>query len=310
MNPSWDTFYARSLAHLNSSTRTPTDTHTHTHDSETPETDSASEDESDIDDTSDPGTSWFAEHNAPEKVLGYLTSPTFPLAPCNTTQFNTQHANTKQPTILDLGTGNGSMLALLREKGGFEGDMLGVDYSEGSIQLARELYPPSQPQSRPQNEDGVKQGIRFEVWDIFSGSTSQSQSHTHPQPTFPDWLPSDGFDIVLDKGTFDAISLSSDPAPSASASGQRICEVYPSIAKGLVKRGGYLVVTSCNWTEEELVRWFVPPPHPSSSPGNLTSSADGQDDRKTSVFGRVDYPRFRFGGMEGQGVCTVCFRVE
>ena len=186
------------------------------------------------------------------------------------------------------------MLALLRAKAGFKGRrMVGVDYSQGSIQLARELYP----------EDTT--GIRFEVWDVFSLSQCPSQ---FDGDDLPDWFPSSegGFDIVLDKGTFDAISLSSDPVPSSSpnesenssASGQRICEVYPSIAKRLVKPGGYLVVTSCNWTEEELVRWFVTP-----------DSGD-QGERKTGVFGRVEYPRFRFGGMEGQGVCTVCFRVD
>ncbi|EFW16767.1 conserved hypothetical protein, partial [Coccidioides posadasii str. Silveira] len=58
----------------------------------------------------DPGTSWFTEHNAPEKVLRFLTAEGFPLAPCNT-------SGLEQPRILDLGTGNGSMLTLLREEG-------------------------------------------------------------------------------------------------------------------------------------------------------------------------------------------------
>lgn len=137
-------------------------------------------------------------------------------------------------------------------------------------------------------------GIRFEVWDILSSThhlhTSMSEI---PEDEKLPWFPyhKGGFDIVHDKGTFDAVSLSSE----TDSTGKRVCERYPAIARGLVRKGGFLVVTSCNWTEEELVRWFV-------------KDGDGDSDGKgLRVWGRVEYPRFRFGGREGQGVCTVCF---
>lgn len=235
-----------------------------------------------------------------------------------------------QPSILDLGTGNGSMLALLRTRGGFRGDMVGVDYSEKSIVLARELqrlrihsayWGGSSSSSSSESGDGVEKtgrvyadgeareeeddvvvagasnlpppntaeaipvpggddaGIRFEVWDILAQNLNQI-AHL-------DWFPraKGGFDIVLDKGTFDAVSLSDERVDD----GERVCERYPGIARTLVRKGGFLVVTSCNWTEEELVKWFT-------ANGGLR------------VWGRVEYPRFRFGGREGQGVCTVCFQ--
>lgn len=201
-----------------------------------------------------------------------------------------------QPKLLDLGTGNGSMLALLRKKGGYTGEMVGVDYSRQSVELARELQKArghsayrtdsdesededgNAPQSESQTEKEGGTQIRFEEYDILS-PPPQERLNWFPQAN-------GGFDIVLDKGTFDAISLSEETVAE-----KRVCERYPPVVVGLVRRGGFLVVTSCNWTEEEIVRWFV-----DGTRGEL------------SIWGRVEYPRFRFGGKEGQGVCTVCFQ--
>ncbi|KAL2810420.1 methyltransferase domain-containing protein [Aspergillus granulosus] len=324
----WETFYSRTLTHISSkpnSSATPS--------AEAPPTSTSNDEASDDDDDdyngdSDPGTSWFSEHNAPQKVLSFLTQSTFPLAPSNTLpvdvrskrnaasrrQLSAEERNA-QPSILDLGTGNGSMLALLRKRGGFRGTMVGVDYSEKSVELARELQRSrrheaylsdsdeeeeeedeeyfvsgdegdgnAQAQTKAEAEEEWEE-IQFEEWDILnSGADLQSQ--------VLDWFPYDkgGFDIVLDKGTFDAVSLMVEKSE---------CERYPGIAAELVRKGGFLVVTSCNWTEEELVKWFTAP----SAAGEA-----GTGDSKLAVWGRVQYPRFRFGGQEGQGVCTVCFQ--
>lgn len=283
--------------------------------------DRPSTDQNEVDsDDDDPGTSWFTEHNAPDKILSFLTSSHFPLAPCNTLPAaaagpqDIPKLTTDQPAILDLGTGNGSMLALLRGKGGFRGDMVGVDYSERSVVLSRALHSDSSfdrdpnPGKKgtvddeddasgldhyPNTTEGIPvsrdhdQGIRFEVWDILASDGDFSGQDPGKRL---DWFPYDtgGFDIVLDKGTFDAVSLSDEHVPG---SGERVCERYPGIARTLVRRGGFLVVTSCNWTEDELAQWFT-----------------GDHDDELKVWGRVEYPRFRFGGHEGQGVCTVCFQ--
>lgn len=257
-------------------------------------------------------------------MLRFLTRKSFPLAPRNT--LRRQRKQGEQPSILDLGTGNGSMLALLRKKGGFGGRMVGVDYSVQSVELARELQNTrGHAAYRTDSEDELESGdddggeeegaqqeggkedldaiqaarntpIQFEEWDILgstallspSGETIIPSAHDETLPWFP--YEQGGFDIVLDKGTFDAISLA-DNAETA-----RVCERYPDIARRLLRRGGFLVVTSCNWTEEELVRWFT------------AVGKDGLDLDRLVVWGRVEYPRFRFGGQEGQGVCTVCFQ--
>ncbi|RAL06707.1 putative S-adenosylmethionine-dependent methyltransferase [Aspergillus homomorphus CBS 101889] len=326
----WETFYARTLSHLSSKQTAHPSKPTHTDPTSNSQSDDGSEDdedeEDDIDDDSDPGTSWFSEHNAPDKVLEFLTGEEFPLAPCNT--LPTRH---EQPKILDLGTGNGSMLALLRKRGGFRGEMVGVDYSAQSVELARRLQRlrihraylsdsededgDSEGEDGGEEEEGGVKGpeIRFEEWDILSSSPSALISLPDGVEAKDrlDWFPYErrGFDIVLDKGTFDAVSLSAEEVlvPAAAHEEQRkdgkkvqrrVCERYPGIARALVRPGGFLVVTSCNWTEEELVEWFT-----------AASASAGPDLKdRLVVWGRVEYPRFRFGGREGQGVCTVCFQ--
>ena len=178
------------------------------------------------------------------------------------------------------------------------GPMVGVDYSPKSIELARHLV--SHASSSSGTED-----IRFEVWDILASLEASRGS-------MPDWFPTEngGFDIVLDKGTFDAVSLSAEEIGSEGAAGdqgrmksssrrvqRRICERYPSAAIQLVRPGGFLVVTSCNWTEDELVRWFT----------TATTSAP-KEASELVIWDRIAYTKFRFGGQEGQGVCTVCFQ--
>lgn len=344
MRNSWETFYTRSLEHIASKKRNDSrleaSSTTQGLDQDAKNEEDGEDEEADDDD--DPGTSWFSEHDAPRKVLKFLTSRKFPLSPRRQRQ-----QQQISPSILDLGTGNGSMLAMLRKRGGFTGQMVGVDYSAQSVQLARELqrlklhsayesddddqsgeedYSEGEEEEE-EHEDVVvasntgsaeaiptddEQGtIRFEEWDILdpanedalnlsasSSSTSDSEKQQHRIPWFP--YSQAGFDIVLDKGTFDAVSLSDETINTTTTNENattkagktvqlRICHKYPRVAAKLVRPGGFLVVTSCNWTEEELVRWF-------------TATAELQ------VWGRVEYPRFRFGGHEGQGVCTVCFR--
>jgi hypothetical protein len=213
------------------------------------------------------------------------------------------------------------MLALLKKKGGYGGRLVGVDYSRQSVELARELQrvrghsayrtdSDSEDEGEGEEDDeeddetGAEAGsndlpeqetsIQFEEWDILGSKAILSETGLEVSPSPPSeetlpWFPyhEGGFDIVLDKGTFDAVSLADD------AKTTRVCERYPDIARRLVRRGGFLIVTTCNWTEEELVHWFT---------GGRTSGD------RLAVWGRVEYPRFRFGGHEGQGVCTVCFQ--
>lgn len=110
--------------------------------------------------------------------------------------------------------------------------------------------------------------MEFKHWDIMGGD---------------EWMEGQ-FDVVLDKGTFDAVSLSD----KMDGHGRRVCEGYREKVEGLVKNGGLLLVTSCNWTEQELREWF--------------------EGGELNFMDRIEYPTFRFGGSAGQSVSSVCFQ--
>lgn len=179
--------------------------------------------------------------------------------------------------------------------------MIGVDYSSQSVELARKLcrhyFPPSSSSPSPPTSTSISDDgkITFEVLDLINDD-----------PTAQPWWPRDaaqgapsGFDLVLDKGTFDAISLSSSTTTEPSTGRvKRICELYPSKVLDVVKLDGFLLVTSCNWTEDEVVSWFTG--------AGATGSAN--ETGKFEVYDRIRYPVFEFGGQKGQGVASVCFR--
>lgn len=229
--------------------------------------------------------SWFDDVAAPAKTLAFLTSKSFPLSPANPSRINTS------PRVLDVGTGNGSALFSLLLEGGYTGSMLGVDYSERSIALARQLKERYAQNGSPFADAGVQdnivtsfRNISFEVFDLIQ-----------QDPKKMTWWPAaeGGFDLVLDKGTFDAISLSSETYMDTEQNERRVGQKYPPLVATLVKRGGFFLITSCNWTEEEVIRWF-------------TSTAGMED--VFEVYHRIKYPTFEFGGQKGQGVATICFR--
>ncbi|KAJ9637174.1 Protein-lysine N-methyltransferase efm4 [Coniosporium tulheliwenetii] len=133
----------------------------------------------------DEGTVWFSDADAEDKVLSYLES------------LDDEGVLDKRDTsFLDLGTGNGHMLFALRDAG-WEGRMVGVDYSGASVRLARQVQEKRVRDLRDdEGEESGGDAVLFEEWDILNFEAGE-------------WL-GDGFDVVLDKGTFDAISLSGE----------------------------------------------------------------------------------------------------
>ncbi|KAL9599363.1 MAG: hypothetical protein Q9219_003896 [cf. Caloplaca sp. 3 TL-2023] len=198
------------------------------------------------------GAAWFDDSSASQKTLSYLLSLSPPLSTTTT-------------SFLDLGTGNGEMLFLLRSEGRFIGRMLGVDYSAPSVEWAKRIAASKGYRS----ED-----VAFAEWDIMVNTG--------------DWVWGQ-FDVVLDKGTFDAVSLNAE----TDADGRRVCEGYRAKVVPMMKKGGRFLVTSCNWTEDELRKWFE----------GKDAVGDGLE-----WEGRVDYPSFSFGGVTGQSVSGMCFR--
>lgn len=171
------------------------------------------------------------------------------------------------------------MLFALREDEDDEGErwtgeMVGVDYSPASVQLARQVDARRLQALNEEREDDGSDGLArivFEQWDLLSEAPGA-------------WL-EDGFDVVLDKGTFDAISLMPHSGESPHP-----CEMYLEKVAALIKPGSFLFITSCNWTKEELLGWLA---------------CKGSE---LTFFDEAKYRTFTFGGQTGQSVVTAIFR--
>eukprot|EP01137_Pigoraptor_chileana_P014566 Opistho-2@69342 len=157
----------------------------------------------------------------------------------------------RELSILDVGCGNGVMLHEL-SKSGFT-SLYGIDYSELSIALSKAIA----------EQEGFE--ATFAVVDFLADVAA---------------LPDQPYDISVDKGTYDAISLSEN-APEARSS-------YIENVVKVTKPGGLVIITSCNWTEDEVKRDFTASPH-------------------LKYKTRLKYPVFEFGGKKGQTICTVVF---
>ncbi|KAF8263881.1 hypothetical protein EI94DRAFT_1806533 [Lactarius quietus] len=120
-----------------------------------------------------------------------------------------------RPQILEIGSGNGTLLFALRE-------------------LARLIA-----------HTRYGEEIAFIVCDFLRDSPP-------PVPGRPD--ASELWDLLLDKGTYDAIALG-----EKDEFGRSPQAAYPAQASKLLKDGGYLLITSCNFTEEELKASFITP---------------------------------------------------
>jgi SAM-dependent methyltransferase len=149
-------------------------------------------------------------------------------------------------SIMSLGCGNGNLLLELHERG-FT-NLMGCDYSAKSVLLSEKV-------AKQQEKN-----ITYTVLDILNPGEGHS------------------YDLLLDKGTFDAICLNSEAA----------CKSYPSAVASMLKHDGVLLITSCNWTQTELVELFK-----------------GVFEK----FDQVKYPTFSFGGQTGSTIATVAFRL-
>lgn len=236
---------------------------------------------------SDTGTNWFDDSDAEARVVAFLES----LAD-DDQDILPESLSQQEASFLDLGCGNGSLLFALRDEG-WGGAMLGVDYSAQSVALARNIAQSRKEEEEEEEEEASTTPVHFLEWDLLNGPLSSPSDNTNASsPLSYTPSPSRLFDIILDKGTFDAISLSATPSPEQQQQQQQHpCEIYRRRLLQLLSPGGIFLITSCNWTEPELRAWFA-------------DDADGE----LSVVGRVDYPTFTFGGVKGQTISTLCFR--
>ena len=187
------------------------------------------------------GEVWFGEGTA-RKVVAWIVA---------------RVGDERSARILDLGCGNGHSLLLLRARG-FR-DLAGVDYSDHAIRLARLVA------AREEEEEGGGSEIRFHVADVVRDASPRETE----------------VDFVLDKGTWDAISL--DPDSRIAESRLR----YARYVDAALKPSGCLLLSSCNWTREELLALLA---------------------EHFELEEELPAPTFSFGGKEGKRVTTLVLR--
>lgn len=152
----------------------------------------------------------------------------------------------KNSKLLDIGCGNGMFLIELANEGFTK--IYGVDYSEKAIVLAKAIA----------NKQNLN--INFSVQNILDGLK-------------------DKFDIIHDKGTYDAISLTENALENRNV---YIDNVFDSL-----NSDGLFIITSCNWTENELLQQFK---------------------LKFESVHTIPTPQFKFGGKVGSVVSSCVFK--
>jgi SAM-dependent methyltransferase len=126
------------------------------------------------------------------------------------------------PAVLEIGSGNGTLLFALQTELQPPPHLCGIEYSRDAIGLSRSIA---------EARGGSATDIRFEVCDFLK--------EVVPEPTFTGSPASSGWDLVLDKGTLDAIALG-----NKDEEGRSPAWAYPSKLVALLRPGGLFLVTS------------------------------------------------------------------
>lgn len=127
------------------------------------------------------------------------------------------------PAVLEVGSGNGALLFALAEAGYSQKLLIGIDYSDDAVKLSTKISA-----TRNATE------IMFSVCDFLQEDPSPLSSLEHSK------VPS-CWDLVLDKGTYDAIALGSKDPSGRSPAG-----AYPHRLCRLLKPGGLFLITCTN----------------------------------------------------------------
>lgn len=131
--------------------------------------------------------------------------------------------------------------------------LLGVDYSPKAVELASSI-------AKDQDLN-----ISYEVADLMNVEECKKLGQ---------------FEIVHDKGTYDAISLCPDNPKQKR-------ELYLESVSNMLTDKSLFIITSCNWTEDELLLSF------------------NEKFMKTCT---IPTPSFKFGGKVGSVVTSLVFR--
>ena len=146
--------------------------------------------------------------------------------------------------VLECGSGNGTLLLSFltspEDSDPQSFHLTGIDYSPQASVLARGVEASRRETLKEdaEAEDLVVNPVPSAEWRV--GDLLRDEINEQ-------------WDLVLDKGTFDALCLSDEPVLEDQE--QRLPSLlYPERIARLVVDGGFFLITSCNFTEEEIKR--------------------------------------------------------
>ena len=144
--------------------------------------------------------------------------------------------------ILECGSGNGTLLLSFltspHPSSPQSFHLTGIDYSPGAVTLARGVEAVRRAALADDDETVNTVEIAWRTSDLLKDDIGEQ------------------WDLVLDKGTFDALTLSNKPL---KGDGRLPSRVYPERVARLVREGGFFLITSCNFTEEEIRKRYSRP---------------------------------------------------
>jgi len=160
----------------------------------------------------------------------------------------------KKSSVLDLGCGNGILLIQLAKQG-FD-NLTGVDYSASAVELADAIAT------------NRKAAITYKTLDLLSDAA--------------DNIGHQKYNLLLDKGTYDAISLMEDFGPT-------LRQRYLSTTSEMLEEDGLFLIATCNWTREEIIKHM---------------------ENCFTPMEVIPTPSMQFGGQQGNTVSIVVFKKQ
>jgi len=124
------------------------------------------------------------------------------------------------PAVLEVGSGNGTLLLALAESGYNQTLLVGIDYCRDAVKLAAYIA---------QNRNAAE--VTFEECDFLKNDPP-------PLPNMEATGAPALWDLVLDKGTYDAIALGQRDEKGKSPAAQ-----YPTRVARFLKPGGIFLIT-------------------------------------------------------------------
>lgn len=157
----------------------------------------------------DEGEVWFGEDSV-EKMVDWCTDNIPP---------------SSSPRVLEIGCGNGTLLFGLLEAGYDASKLAGIDYSAGAVRLAQGIAA---------TKGG--EGITLTQCDFLSDTPAHLASEADNEEL-------EYWDLLLDKGTYDAIALG-----DKDAEGRSPAAGYPARVARILKPGGLFLITCASFS--------------------------------------------------------------